>query len=317
MVDFWVGATLLLMLAIVLLIYPLVRRYPNHCPSASEKTQTVRVFKDRLIELQAEKASGLITDEKFRALKIELEASLVYDVADQTGKASSEKVVVYGRSQKLMMASVLALFAISSSIFFYGQFGAYSALQEAREFALLESTDYDNSKQLADMIAILEAKLKANPDNLHGWLLLGKAYMNLNRFQQAATVFGKAIPLLEEQGENPASVYGLQAQALYFANQGAFTDAVKTAVTNAYRLNPDEPNILGLLGMMSMQVGQYESAIGYWSRILQVNPEYPGRASIQFGIDEARKKMADTGVAETPLAAQAAGGSEAAGPKNQ
>ncbi|PID41974.1 MAG: c-type cytochrome biogenesis protein CcmI [Proteobacteria bacterium] len=331
MVDFWAGALIMLALAIALLIYPLVRKHPGNLLPDSEKTQTVRIFKDRLAELEAEKAAGLISEDRFTVLKTELEASLVDDVgneadsgtdsnstdsnsaeSDSTESNSTEsnstesnstgsnnadsKNTLHSARQKYVFAAALVVFAIAVSGFFYGQYGFYGALQEAREFERLESagSDHDSVTSIAAMITSLEGKMKDDPTNMDGWFLLGKSYMNIGQYHKAVEAFDRLIPLAEAQGGSPASLYGIKAQALYFASNGRFTEDVKKAIDHALRLNPDETNTLGLLGIMSMQAGQYEAAIQYWSKILELNPEHPGKESIQAGIDEARKRMEAT-----------------------
>ena len=51
------------------------------------------------------------------------------------------------------------------------------------------------------MVMRLRDKLEANPDNPQGWLLLGRSYMNLKRYDEAVNAYNKAIILMPDNLE--------------------------------------------------------------------------------------------------------------------
>ena len=51
------------------------------------------------------------------------------------------------------------------------------------------------------MVMRLRDKLEANPDNPQGWLLLGRSYMNLERYDEAVDAYKKAIILIPDNIE--------------------------------------------------------------------------------------------------------------------
>jgi cytochrome c-type biogenesis protein CcmH len=51
------------------------------------------------------------------------------------------------------------------------------------------------------MVMRLRAKLETNPDNPQGWLLLGRSYMSLERYDEAIQAYKKAIILIPDNPE--------------------------------------------------------------------------------------------------------------------
>lgn len=51
------------------------------------------------------------------------------------------------------------------------------------------------------MVMRLRDKLEANPDNPQGWLLLGRSYMNLERYEEAIQAYKKAVILIPDNLE--------------------------------------------------------------------------------------------------------------------
>lgn len=289
MTEFWFGALGLAALLMLILVFPLLRAPREGSGAVSEVEQNIDIFKDRLKELEAEYRNGVISQERFLQLKTELEAALIEDTNSLPGQTDVPYRTL-SASQGRLLFSGLVVFCLGVAAAVYGKFGAYSGLAEALEFKGIEAqqTEHVSKAQINAMVASLEAKLKENPDNLDGWFLLARSYMNMERYAEAAEAYARAIPLVKAQNENPAPVYGLQAQATYFASQGRFTQEVRDLIDLAFEQEPNEPNTLGLLGMMAMQRGDFDAAIEFWSRILSTHPDHPGTNTILAAIEQAK-----------------------------
>ncbi len=62
--------------------------------------------------------------------------------------------------------------------------------------------DAANVKPVSDpnaMVARLQAKMDANPDDPAGWQLLARAYMVMNRPDDAVKAFGHILPLIKQE----------------------------------------------------------------------------------------------------------------------
>ena len=305
MIDFWVLSALLVVLASGFIFYPFLKRQKQDS-ALDRRSQNIAAFKDRLTEIEAEKQAGNLPEEQFQQLKTELEASLITDVdglehdtqqAQSNKKSSSVSRVVAG----LM---VISLPLISYSL--YMKWGALDGVEQHREWGnSVPSVENGMPKgNIDDLLATLRDKLEKNPDNADGWFMLARSSMNLEKYDQASYAFLRMAEQLEKQQEDPSAIYGLAAQALFFAEGAQMTDKVKEILDKAFAINPDETNGLGLLGIDAFESGRYEEAIKHWSRILDVQPDNPSRDAIIAGINKARAALG--------LPVQSAQGSELA-----
>jgi cytochrome c-type biogenesis protein CcmH len=147
----------------------------------------------------------------------------------------------------------------------------------------------------------LREKLEAQPDNSDGWAMLGRTYMNLEQYPDAAWAFERLAESINDNPMREATAWGLAAQSLFFQNEGAVAGGVSQAIEMARSLNPDEVNSLGLLGIAAFSQQNYQKALEYWERIVEVAPDHPQVASIQQGIAQAYQRLGE----EPPTAAGA------------
>ncbi len=310
MTEFWLGAGVLGALLVYFLAVPLLRKGAAQL-TTSETRQNVDIFRDRLKELEEDERQGVISHERFEQLKSELEANLLEDASTAPTEESTPGHLLTPAQSLTLLGGMLAV-SLLIVVGVYAKYGAYDAVEEALAFQALQNPEEEhvNEQQIVRMVASLEAKLKADPGNLDGWFLLARSYMNMERYGAAADAYGQAIPLIKAQNENPAPIYGLQAQARFFANQGQFTDEVRSLIDQAFAHEPDEPNTLGLLGMIAMQRGDYEAAIQFWGRILATHPDHPSRDTIAAGIEQAKAQLAQVAAQQSqndsPVAAMQA-----------
>ncbi|MFD2229962.1 c-type cytochrome biogenesis protein CcmI [Alkalimarinus sediminis] len=298
MSDFWVISVVLVVLALGFVLYPVVRAHRAKSNEGSvealdRRSQNIAFFKDRLEEINAEKEAGNLSDEQFEQLKSELEAGLITDVDglshDAESAAKSMKVSVAAWS----MTGIMLLSIPIVSYALYAKWGALDGVEQYREWgnsvpAISEGMPKQN---IDELLVALREKLEANPDNPDGWFMLARSSMNLEKYDQASYAFLRMAELLEKEQEDASAIYGLAAQALFFAEQGQMTDKVKSILDKAFATNPDETNGLGLLGISAFEQGQYEDAIKYWGRILEVEPDNPSRDAIVAGINKARAAL--------------------------
>jgi cytochrome c-type biogenesis protein CcmH len=301
MLDIWLGSTVLLILAMAFILWPVFRKkqkvLTDDIVPMTQQALNIAVYKDRLEELQKEKTNGLITESKFEELLTELESSLLADADDKTDyvvtmhKAALQKLPI-----TVLMVMLIALPLAAWGL--YWKWGAYVSLEDSRTNARVVSATADGmpSTDIEQLLETLQQRLAENPDNLDGWFLLGRSYMNMERFDEAAAAFYKVAALLEKQEEDPSAVYGMVAQALYFSHQG-MSDEVSAVMNKALQLNPNEINSLGLLGMEAFDDQRYVDAISAWQKILDVVPAHPSRLAIEEGINKARAHLNETGMA--------------------
>ncbi|KAF1053996.1 MAG: Formate-dependent nitrite reductase complex subunit NrfG [Stenotrophomonas maltophilia] len=282
MIDFWLAAGLLLLVAMAFLLIPLLRG--RRAQTEEDRTAlNVALYQERLAELQAQHVAGTLDDAGLAAGKAEAARELLADT-DGTAERRSR----LGRAAPLLAALLLPLLGLG----LYLHWGASDKVELAREFA-------QPPRSLAEMTERLEKAVKVQPDSAEGWYFLGRAYMTEERFDDSARAFEQAARLSGRQPE----VLGQWAQALYFAAGKKMAAPAQALADEALKQNPQEVTTLGLLGIAGFEDGRYADAIRYWERLIAMLPANdPSRDAIQGGIQRARERLAARGESAPPVA---------------
>lgn len=294
MPEFILVIVVLVLLAAVFLFMPVMMRRSQI--SSSRGVANVAVFKDRLNELQQERDNGLIDDAELLQLKTELERRLLDEGALQ--EAAQAQIDAPSKKTALLLAVLLPLFAV----LLYQQTGAKpdwditQTLQQARhKSAAGEKADV----QVEQLIEQLSRRLEQRPEDPHYLMLLGSTQMQQQNYPAAADAYQRLAELLPDD----ASALAHYAQALYLSSNRILTDKVQAVADRALAINVQQPTVLGMLGIAHFEQGDYQQAIGYWERLLpMLGPVSPNRQMITAGIDQAKAKLRESGVAvaETP-----------------
>lgn len=287
--TFWIAATVLIILALAFVLYPVLFHSSAARERADFRNQNLMAYRSRMKELDAEYEAGVLDDGNYRQLKEELAGAMLDDVPDETvmGPALS------GRKSAIAVGLVAILLVPAAAYFLYQEWGAMDDVEQLIAMQAMGQTDGARQNQMTELTEQLREKLEASPDNPDGWAMLGQSYMRLERYQAAASAFRRLSEYAPNENARAVAL-GLAAQAQFFESQGAMTTEVRAAIEAARELNPDEVNALGLLGIYAFSQENYREAIKYWERIVAVAPDHPQLASIQGGIQEAYGRLGET-----------------------
>lgn len=307
--TFWLIASVLILLALAFIIAPLIFHRSDRRAALDLRNQNLLAYRSRMEELDRELDSGALDEESHRQLREELEASLVDDVPDaDRGVLEKPEMVKGGKSAWLVVIASLIVIP-AASVFFYERWGAMDQLEQFLAMQEMSATEGDRHGQMQDLAQQLREKLEDSPGNSEGWGMLGRTYMNLGQYRDAAWAFEQLAHSIEDDAGGEATAWGLSAQALFFVSEGELAGGVNQAIEKAQALDPDEVNSLGLLGISAFSQRNYEKALEYWERIVEVAPDHPQLASIQQGIDRAYERLGE----EAPAPADS-GEADAASP---
>lgn len=117
-----------------------------------------------------------------------------------------------------------------------------------------------------DMVVALQDRLEDNPNDVNGWILLGRSYQSMKQYDEAIAAFEKAIEL--EQGQNAQTLVGLGI-ALLEQQGGEASDRSTRLFENALALDPDNPNALFYAGGAAARRGDTALAAEHWEKLLQ------------------------------------------------
>ncbi|MEH6685697.1 MAG: c-type cytochrome biogenesis protein CcmI [Halopseudomonas sabulinigri] len=279
MIDFWLSTAALLLVAVVVVVWPLWRRRSNE--RVDRTALNVALYEERVAELQAQQRAGELTESQVQAAQQEASRLLLEDTATADAKRAPLTRRVAG--VLLVSALVLPLLVV----------GLYQLWGNPEGLALYrEMQDTPQVSSLEALIDRTERVVEVQPTNGEAWYMLGRAYMSAQRPADAVQAFGNS---LNQMGEAP-DVLAQLAQARYFANGNQLDPESVAALDKALELQPNNPTALGLLGIAAFEAGDYNGSIGYWERLLQATePGSQGAQAIQGGIDRARERMAAAG----------------------
>ena len=291
---FWLIAGILILIAFLFILPPLWRKQALKTDDLDQRN--ILIAQHRLAELKENRRLGGLSQAQYDEQLADLEQALSddLDIKSHVAKAQSRgRWVVY----------VLAVAVPVLAGWLYFTLGNYPAVSHSAEMA----ADPDALKQ-AEVIKMVEGlaeKMKANPDDAQGWLMLGRSYRVLEQYPKAVDAFAHAYQLLGDQVE----VMLLYADTLGYAGDKNLTGKPAELIFKALALEPDNMNALWLGGMAKAQQGDTAEAITLWKKLEALLP--PGSESQQEiqGLLAKIEKEAPQTVAqpETASAAQVSG----------
>jgi cytochrome c-type biogenesis protein CcmH len=175
-------------------------------------------------------------------------------------------------------------------------------------------SNFDWSAPLADrpqanpdvlaMVARLEERLRTQPNDTDGWLMLGRSYLALERFGEAVSAYEHARSLAPT---NVDATLGL-GEALSMRAGGQITPPVSELFERAVSLAPQDPKALLYGGFAAAARGDNAIARARWEALKRLDPP----PQIVALLDEKIAALGPTGPADN--AAPAAMGASAGAP---
>lgn len=115
-----------------------------------------------------------------------------------------------------------------------------------------------------DMIDRLSQRMAANPNDADGWRMLGWSYFRTDRYQEAASAYGKAAALQPEVG----AVKTMWAEALVRAADGKVTAQALRLSEEALLRDAKDPRARYFVGLAKEQAGDANGALELWIALL-------------------------------------------------
>jgi cytochrome c-type biogenesis protein CcmH len=250
--------------------------------------------------LEADVENGIVSREQYQQDRDEIERRLLEDVsADVVKKGVNKKGTAVPASRTPVYAIALGIPLIAVAL--YVQLGDRAALSGSPASASTPArASVDSSGQPSGQmtqaaieanVAKLAARLEQKPDDVQGWIMLGRSYLNLEKYREASNAYAKATALKPDD----ADLLGDYAFALGMANGQRLSGQPLELINKALKLDPENSKALELAGSAAFEAKNYSQAINYWQKLLQKTPPNTelGQALSQR-INEA-KSLAGTG----------------------
>ena len=305
MTVFWIVAALFLIGALLLMLPPLLRGLPAGLVGA--RSANLAVHRDQLREAERDLADDLITPERFAQTRREIEQRVIEDSDDSTAAQAGPATTQPARRSAIVLALLIPL----ASVLTYLALGKPEAAapQLARAPAAptaAASTAARHSvtpEQIEKMVTALSERLKAEPNDADGWLMLGRSYTALGRYRDGAIALGRANQLRPGN----ASLLADWADIVGMAQGKRLAGEPARLVQQALDIDPRHIKALALAGSVAFEAKDYAAARGYWERLVAVlPPDAPMLRSVRGNLAEAAALEGGVAAAPAPAAASAA-----------
>ena len=265
-IIFWLIAAAMILLALLIILPPLWRKQADNAVVDDGLDQrNIKIARDRLAELKANLTAGGISQAQYDEQVAELELALSDDLEFKAATTA------HSQNQGRWLAYVLlvAIPVLSASLYWtLGDYQAISRINDPNQVAQNPQTDQANANMpspeaINNMVAKLAGKLKSEPNNLEGWLMLGRSYNVLKRYSEAAEAYAHAYQVAGDKVE----VMLPYAEALAFANNGNWVGKPKELVMRALSLEPENLGGLWFAAMATAQQGDNPKALEYLRKL--------------------------------------------------
>jgi len=272
--GFILAAALLVLIILAILLWPLWRA-PKPTGVVDRQVANLGIFRDQLHELERDHHQGLLADPDFEQAKSELQRRLLDDVQPQTVVQG----VKGGRKTALALLVAIPLAAVAG----------YMLLGNSQAFDPIQTQARVSPQQIEEMLGKLVEKLKKNPDDAKGWVMLARSYKVLGRYAESAEAYSHGRLLVDSD----PSLLADYAEVLGQMNGGNLEGKSTELIAQALKIDANEPQALFLAGAAATDRHDFPAVVDYWGRLLlQLQPGSDEAKSLQAAVDKAREIVA-------------------------
>ncbi len=308
----WLVLAAMTAVALAALLVPLARRRPR---ARARREYDLQIFRDQLRELASDVERGVVNVGEAAAARTEIERRML--VAGREAEAGETPAQADGARGRVLSGAVLiglGLGVPAAAVALYLVLGSPGL--PGQPFATRAGAPTmmagGEAEDLSLMIENLSRKLEAEPENLSGWMLLGRSHLVTGHYPEAVTAFRRAQALAGDDAVIAAEL----GEALVLAAGGTVTPEARTLFERALSTLPDEPAARFYDGLFEAQRGEPEAALDIWLALAAETPvDTPWYGQLKRMIEEAAVE-AGVELAAIPSAPPAAAvpASDAPGP---
>ncbi|MEW6994335.1 c-type cytochrome biogenesis protein CcmI [Colwelliaceae bacterium MEBiC 14330] len=251
----------------------------------------VQLYHEHKQEIEKDYGEGSIDEESYQYLLAELDNTLLQDI--ETNSQDKQEKPTSTRQYSILWPIGLSAFIVFFSILLYNKQGSFKVLTEfsnehsKQESMSAEQMQRQRQNQALAHIEKLQKHVKANPTDGEAWYNLGQTYVAVGNFDQAVDAFQQVIDIEGEQ----ADLLGAIAQALYYKNAQQLNSTVQEYIDRALAIDVNDPSTNILLGMHNFISQDYQQAIVYWQRVIDLNKPGVNNAALKQAVAEAKNRL--------------------------
>lgn len=264
-------------LALGFILWPLIRqRVPAQNLNKQDiAKENLRIYQAQHAELVEELEAGRLSQADFVISEQELAERLAQEELAAAADTTTDNAAPI---KPVHLIIITSLFIIVTAGIYYAasDSSGMNAFDMSADTAppppaknLPEDHPNITGSDIEKMVAGLAERLKTEPDNQEGWVMLGRSYLVLGRYTEAAEAYERANRLsLEDDAELLTNF----AEALLFTQDSKFTGETRALLNRALRANPTHPKALWYAGIGAFEKGEYAQAVRHWEALKKHAP---------------------------------------------
>ena len=265
MIAFWVIATLLSAVVAAALVVPLLGKRRR---VRDRREYDLAVYRDQLREVDRDLARGVLAEDQARASRIEIERHILAAAPDGEPNGGDVRRSAAGAApaqSPWALAVGVAVLIPAGGFALYLYLGA-PELPDAPLAGRSQALEHAarTSSEMGGLLADLAERLRQTPDDLDGWALLARSYRSMDRPQESADAFARAIAL-SERAPSFLSAYG---EMLVAAAGGKVTPEGRRAFEEAVAKDPGDSRARYYIGAAKEQAGDKAGALADWQALV-------------------------------------------------
>jgi len=303
MTTFWIVAGVFIVAALMFVLPTLIKSRHGKITTLERQTANIAIYRDQIAELNTDLSNDVLSKEQFEKSKQELQKRMLQDVNISSTRPDTHALPNNTRSFVTAIIIVLAIPLTAVSL--------YMAVGDTRgllpQSQLANATQF-HSENMAEMpqghaeiksvVDNLVARLQDNPEDIEGWVMLGRTYAILGQFQQASATYAKLVEMIPDN----AQLLSDYADVLAMTNNGSLVGKPEELIMQALSFDPDYPKALALAGTVEFEKENYEQAVGFWQRLLALIPQDSELAtSVDSSIKQAKALATKGGKEDHPV----------------
>tara|TARA_Y100001960_G_scaffold278671_1_gene310298 strand:- start:847 stop:2034 length:1188 start_codon:yes stop_codon:yes gene_type:complete len=287
MTELWLTIVILTVLVAGGLLVTVIKGLPKE--KINRLDYDITIFKHQLTELESDLEHGVLLESEVDAARAEIERRLLR-VSNQTSKRSEAKPFNSYRNLTLICAGLGVPFFATGLYLHLGSPNYPGFPYKERDFRA--EREYKNrieeDRNMSKLVKSLVARLDTEPNDLRGWILLGRTHLALGREAEAIRSLRKG---LQFSGNNPAIAVEL-AEALVISADNEVRTEARKLFKNVLSQEARNPRARYYLALADAQDGRLKDALQGWIDLLTVSPpSAPWRHTVDESIKNTAKKL--------------------------
>ena len=279
----WLSICILLLAAIALFLTSGWRAGKD---TSNQRDQLNKTFyRQRLNELEQDEQQGVVAERQ--EMITELQQTLLTDIPDQQHQVSrtTGRWVLWPGVVVLVVVT-LGMYLKTGGLAQVMQWDQINSQYPQLRAQLMNPNDRSLSMQQLQEFAVgLRTSLQSDPQNMDNWAMLGRLGMVLNDIPLSTQAFQRALRLAPD---NTALKLDY-AEVLVRSPDPQDNRQAQLMLTDLLKANPGNLRIYSLLAAVNYTQQNYDTAIGFWQKMLTMVPAGSKQAdAIEQGIEQAR-----------------------------